>query len=312
MTARVRSVLAIALALQLLLAGALWAFRLADDAIPDPFLTFDASSVDAIVVSDGENTITVSRIDDVWRLDGGLPADGDKMESMLEKLSDANGGWPVASSTSTARRFEVTEDKFQRRITVNAGDVEIADVFLGTSPGYRKVHARHRGADDVYSIEFSNFEAGIDLSWWLKKSLLQPSGELAALQRPGRWRLDAGEEGWSVAQGPGVDPLGGQLGELGQQLDQQKVETFVRRFTGLNVLGVLDTALPGEPSFSFLLTDDDGVQALKFFHLDEQDSYAATSDRVAGVFEVAAYIAEQMDGDLADLAPDSEPDEAEL
>jgi len=309
MTARVRSVLAIALALQLLLAGALWAFRLADDAIPDPFLTFDASSVDAIVVSDGENTITVSRIDDVWRLDGGLLADGDKMESMLEKLSDANGGWPVASSTSTARRFEVTEDKFQRRITVNAGDVEIADVFLGTSPGYRKVHARHRGADDVYSIEFSNFEAGIDLSWWLKKSLLQPTGELAALQRPGRWRLDAGEEGWSVAQGQGVDMPEQQLGH---ELDQQKVATFVRRFTGLNVLGLLDTALPSAPSFSFRLTDDDGVQSLKFFHLDEQDSYAATSDRVAGVFEVATYIAEQMDGDLADLAPDSEPDEAEL
>ena len=73
-----------------------------------------------------------------------------------------------------------------------------------------------------------------------------------------------------------------------------------------------DSGITSEPSFSFLLTDDDGVQSLKFFHLDEQDSYAATSDRVAGVFEVATYIAEQMDGDLADLAPDSEPDEAEL
>ena len=62
------------------------------------------------------------------------------------------------------------EDSYQRRVQVLTGDETLADVYLGTSPGYRRVHARRADADDVYSIEFSNFEAGTDVSSWLKKS----------------------------------------------------------------------------------------------------------------------------------------------
>ena len=127
----------------------------------------------------------------------------------------------------------MTEDSHQRHIRALSGDDALADVYLGTSPGYRKVHARHADGGDVFAIEFSNYEAGVKAGDWLQRSLLRPEGTLARIERTGDdafslARLDEG--GWEAASG--------------ETLDQAEVDTFVGRFTGLNVTGV-SSADPG-------------------------------------------------------------------
>lgn len=282
------------LAAQLLIVAVILAAQAGGVREPDPFLSFDANAADALEVSNQDGSVRLAREGEQWTLEGGLPADDSKVTEMLDKLADATGGWPVATSDATAERFEVTEDSHQRRIRVGAGDDDLADIFLGTSPGYRRVHARHADGGDVYSIDFSNYEAGVKAGDWLERSLLRPQGTLSRIER-------TGEEGFTLTR---TDDDVWEAGDA--TLDADEVRTFVGRFTGLNVTGTFDGDLPEPVTARFQLTDDDGMQELTLYQQD--DDYIATSDRIAGQFEVASYIAERMNVTLADLMP--EPEEA--
>jgi len=63
---------------------------------------------------------------------------------LIDKLEGAEAAWPVATSESSAERFEVSDAKFQRRIRFFADDAVVTELFLGTSPGFRRVHAPAR------------------------------------------------------------------------------------------------------------------------------------------------------------------------
>ena len=294
------STLTIALGAQLLLVALVWGLQTGDIEEPEPFLGFDADAVDALSVADEEQSVTVTRADGAWTVAEGLPADANKVDRVLDKLADADGGWPVATSDSAMTRFEVTEDEHQRHIVVGAGDETLADVYLGTSPSYQRVHARHASGGPVYAIDFSNYEAGAEVSDWLRKSLLQPDGALRSVARVGEagWTLTSTDDGWS-AQSAGTDAA----------IDQEEAAEYTARFTGLNVLGIVDVELPEAPAARFVLADDAGAHELTLFHLEEEDDYVATSNRYAGQFEIAKYVAERLDASLEDLAP--EPEEAD-
>ena len=228
----------------------------------------------------------------------GVPAASLKVESVIEKFADLSGSWPVANTGSSRERFEVTEDNHQRHVVLKAGEDTVADFYLGTSPGFRKTHARRADDGDVYAIGFSNYEAGVKTSDWLEKSLLRPTGSLEAIARPDGYELIKDEAGdWMAADGT--------------ELDQGKVQTFVGRFKGLSVMDVSDVALPETPTAVFGLTDDDGVLTFTVYALEDGEKYVATSDRVAGAYEIAKYIGEQLDKSLEDLAPDPPEEEAE-
>ncbi len=290
-----KTVLAFALAIQLVVVGVLLAARAGGVVEPEPFLSFDVEAVDSLTIGNDESSVRIVKADDAWQLPDSVPADASKVESVLEKLANVSGGWPVATSASTAERFEVTEGHHQRHLTLHAGEDVVADIYLGTSPGYRKAHARRVDDDDVYAITFSNYEAGVKASDWLDKSLLRPRGALAAIRREDAFELTKGEDGgWTAA----ADAV----------LDAGKTETLAGRFTGLSVLGVSDAALPDAPTAAFALTDDEGVQTLSLYRLAEDD-YAIASDRVPGSYELSSYTAEKMVLTLDDLAPDAPEDE---
>lgn len=293
-----RGVLGALLAGQLLIVAALLAARAGGVSEPEPFLAFDAGAADALEVGNAEGSVRLERGGDEWTVGGGLPADSDKVSEVIDKLANAAGGWPVATSGSTAERFEVTGDSHQRRIRVLAGEDALADVYLGTSPGYRKVHARHAGGGDVYAIEFSNYEAGVKAGDWLERSLLRPEGTLSRIER-------AGDDGFALSR----LAEGGWQAASGEALDQAEVNTFVGRFTNLNVTGVSDADLAEASAVKYLLSDDGGVQEIDLYQVEEED-YVAVSSRVDGRFEVSSYIAERLDVTLADLLVQDE-DESE-
>ena len=286
-----KTTLACALAIQLVAIGVLLAVRSGSAVEPEPFLSFDADVIDELVVANSEGVVTLARTDDGWQLPDGIPADASKVDEVVQKLANAAGGWPVASQASTAERFEVTEENHQRRLTMKAGAETVADIYLGTSPGYRKTHARHVHDDAVYAIAFSNYEAGAQASDWLDKSLLRAEGSIAAMRRIDAFALTKDDQGaWSAASGV--------------PLDQAKVETLAGRFTGLSVLGISEAELPDAPAAAYSLQDDAGTWKFSLYRLQDDD-YVATSDRASGSYAVSSYIAEQMDVTVDALAPDA-------
>ena len=297
--------LTVLLGVQVLVVALVWGLQTGASDEPEPFLHFAADAADSITLSDDENSVTLAKVDDAWTLADGLPADGGKVDRVLEKLADAAGGWPVATSESAMARFEVTDDAHQRRVRVEAGGDTLADVYLGTSPTFQKVHARHAAGGPAYAIDFSNYEAGTKASDWLRKSLLQPDGALQAVERVGAagWTLESTDDGWAMAD---------------VTVDQDEAAEYTARFTGLSMLALVDVALPESPTVRFVLTDDAGGHELALYHLEEEDDYVATSSRFAGEFEIAKYVAERLDATAEDFAVDeaeagdgaSEPDTA--
>lgn len=286
------------LAAQLVAVGVLLAAKSGGIEEPEPFLAFDAEAVDAITVSNAQGSVTVTKVDGDWQLPDSVPAASLKVESVIEKFADMSGSWPVANTGSSRERFEVTEENHQRHVVLKAGEDTVADFYLGTSPGFRKTHARRTDDGDVYAVPFSNYEAGPKTSDWLEKSLLRPNGALNAIGRQDSFELTKEEEGgWVSADGT--------------ELDQGKVETLVGRFNGLSVVDVSDAVLPETPTAVLTLTDDDGVLTFTLYALADGEEYVATSDRVPGAYEVAKYIGEQMDKTLADLVPDPPEEEAD-
>lgn len=296
-----KSTLAFVLAIQLVAIGALFAARSGARDAPPPFLDFDAGRVDALAVSSADGSISLSKTADDWLMTGDLRADKAKVDALLGKLSKAAGGWPVASSDATAERFEVTAGNHQRRVTLKAGDDVVADIYLGTSPGYRKTHARHvDGGEDIYAIGFSNYEAGVKTEDWLDRAVLRPDGTITAIRRIG------GEPAFALRK----DAAGAWSADGGAEIDPAQAETLAGRFTGLSATDVHNRALPDAPDMVFEVDDDAGTQTLRIYRLASQsgapeDDYVATSDRVPGRYRIASYSAEQMDVSLADLAPDA-------
>ena len=318
------------LAIQIVIVGVLLAARSGGIEEPEPFLQFDAQSVDSLTVSNDEGSVSITKVDGDWQLPNGVPAAGFKVESVIERLADAAGSWPIANTQPTRERFEVTEQNHQRHLVAMAGEDTVADIYLGTSPGYRKTHARRTGEDEIYAIRFSNYEAGVKAGDWLDRSLLRTKGDVAALRRiPGdptaadvpadsasETDADEGEDAvepvagfeFSKDAGEGEEPHAWVAGD-GTELDPGKVETFVGRFKGLSVTGVHEAALPESATMTFVLTDEEGEQTLSVYSLDDGEKYVVTSNRLPGAYELSKYIAEQMNKPLADLLPDPPEDE---
>ena len=152
------------LAVQVAIVGAVIAVKSGSTGEPVPFLSFDAATVDALAISGEDGEVELAKTDGDWRLPSGLPADSVKVGELIDKLADADGSWPVATSASVQERFEVSDDNHQRRVKLSVGDEVVADVYLGTSPGYRKSHARRADDKDIFAITFSNYEAGLKAS----------------------------------------------------------------------------------------------------------------------------------------------------
>ena len=290
-----RAMLAGLLALQVLIVGVVLAWNVRPPEEPEAFFDFNPDEISAIEILTEEDTINVQRVDDAWQLADGKPADSEKVNDVLDKLVNASTGWPVATSATTAERFEVTEGSFQKRLTLRADDDVVADAYFGTSPGYRKVHVSPVDGGPVYAIEFSNYELGSDSSSWLNKSLLRPEGSLQRLAHAGEYVLNLDEDEW--------------VADDGSDLDADAVEKVIGRFENLNVYTISDAKLPSEPTARLTWTDDSGEATISLYHLEEEDDWVATSDRVAGQYGISTYIAEDMAKTLDDLLPPSEEDD---
>lgn len=266
---------------------------------PEAFLEFDVTTVDRFVIASKDESIELTKEGENWVLPDGNPADKNKVDSVIGKLADSGIDWPVATSQSAARRFEVTQASYQKQISVYSDQELLADVYLGTSPSFRRVHAREAKKGDIYSIEFSNYEAGTSPSAWLDKSLLQPMGPIKSFERIGAYKLMQEDGKWTT--------------ESDAELDESKVRSYMDRFESLSVFEFTDNVLADATTTTqFAIEDDEGFFLLTIYHFDVADDWVAVSDRRRSQYGVASYIGSQLVKGLKDLAPDEaielEPD----
>ena len=142
----------------------------------EPLFSFDRDKLDKIVIMGAEQTenAVLTKDENAWFLANlnQLPVSQSQLDTALDKLSALTTNWPIATTKASHQRFELQEDNFQRRIQLFQEGNKVADLLLGSSPGFRKVHLRMLGDDNVYALPLNTFDFPIKDQQWLDKSLL--------------------------------------------------------------------------------------------------------------------------------------------
>lgn len=181
--------------------------------------------VDEIVIGDEyDNEVRLLKRGERWLLPelGDLPADSAGIEKLLTTLAGEKTGWPVANTVAARQRFQVANYRYQRRLILMADGEQRGVLYLGTSPGFRKVHARRGDQDAIFSIGLSVFDIPGESEQWLDTRLLQ-------IRIPTRIVAD----GYSLTR-QGDHWVSG----LGEEPDSRELETLLSALRSLQVEGV--------------------------------------------------------------------------
>jgi len=193
--------------------------------LQQPLVPQDTGIIDEIRIGDEyDNETTLTKVGGHWFISDleNLPANSDKVDTLLERITGPDNGWPIAQSVVARQRFQVADYRYQRSLGFLAQGEQLATVYLGTSPGFRKVHARRKGQDAIYSITFNVFDASGASGAWLDPRLLQIRSPLSITADS--YSLDRDSGNW--LSGAGLAP------------DARELEALLAALRSLQVDGV--------------------------------------------------------------------------
>lgn len=247
--------------------------------------------VSGIAIDDGEASVTLSRSDRGWTLNNGLPADPLKATTLLTALLEENPGYAIAATQSAAKRFSVAGDDFERRVTLSRGE-EKRSVYLGTSPSFRKVHARRDEDDAIYVLDFNSYDAPTSPESWLDRTLLQLTDISEIETADALWRLENGV--WMNAAGKNT---------TGQDTNAEAIPDLVQALASLRITGFASeedatAAEAGEEVLSLEVESAEGRVALRLQYVEER--YFIRSDKAERWFSLSSYDAERLRDAFAD------------
>ena len=175
---------------------------------PDtPFLEMKADQVTAFEITGPQKErVVVEKNGTGWIIQDsfGAPAGEEQVKAFLTKLSELKKGFAVATSAGAAKRFKVADDQFERHVILREKDQIVGEFYVGTSPGFRQIHARKAGTDEVLAVALSTFELETGVLPWLDKNLFRIKKEdIVSLSFPDfvlrkkddKWQLEGLEEG---------------------------------------------------------------------------------------------------------------------
>ncbi len=232
-------------------------------------LAVTADQVDGLQIDGGDQgTIDLHKSGGHWRLPDHFDAvvDDHKVDGLLSTLLAIERSWPVARTEASFQRFKVADAGFDRRLQFKSGDKVLATLLLGSSPGFRKVHARLAGEKQVYDIPFSSYQASLKPGDWVDKQQLQLKPEqIVAVDLPaGKLTLKDGQP---------------QLANLaaGEETNSEHARQLIDRLAQITIQDVdagADQPLPAPASLSLSLELKDGTSRRYDFAKGKKDGSA--------------------------------------
>lgn len=213
-------------------------------------------------------------------------ADG-KVDQFLKTLSRLQKGWPVATTAGAAERFKVSEEVFERKLALNSQGENLAELYVGTSPSFRKVHLRLDGSDDIYNVPFSAYEAAVDTEDWEDKGFL-------GIEEKDIQRVDLPSV--NLLRGDGKFSLV-DLGD-GEEMNMTESENLLRKVASPSYMSVLGKTEKPEfkrssPAFSYTLSlAEDKTVTYSFSKPGDGDDYVLKVSNQPYFFKVNKYTAE--------------------
>jgi hypothetical protein len=255
-------------------------------------LEFTTDQVDTVELSGSDSSrVTLKKTPQGWVVSErfNVAADQGKVEELLSVLTRIERPWPVAETAEAHKRFKVDDAGFERRLVFRSRDKALATLLLGSSPGFRKVHARLAGEKAVYDIPFSTYQASCKPQDWIDHGLLVlPAEDVTGVtlpdcrlvQQEGKWRLEGDDSGAA--------------------LDAGQVRKLLERISGLrirDISGRADQPLSQPVELRIGLTLKDGTTRTYLFAKEDKAGY----DRLqvsgfADLFQVSGGLVEELRG----------------
>jgi hypothetical protein len=253
----------------------------------EKLLGLDDRTIDHLLIEGDNSSVSLKKTAGSWVLsdEGNFPASQKSVNDLLDKLAGLERGWPVATSNSASRRFKVAQDQYHRKLTLYSADEVVARLFVGSSPGVRKVHLRANDDEAIYVAEFKSWETGAQVDDWLDKAVLQ-------LEEADIGQLDIAEE-ISLKSEDGKLQLTG----LTEQESTNESEAFalVRKLAGLAVQSLKseEESAPfkqQQPDFKVSVTLTNGERLNYQFFKASDSQYVLKRSDLDRYFEVASYL----------------------
>jgi len=247
---RLVQLLVLLLVLQIALIAGLNVTRTDLSTVADRSLLISAAieEVDLLTIEGPDGgTVSLRKHGATWIVpeDGDFPADQEKVEAFISRVSELERGMPVGTTPAALSRFRVTESNFERRITLGSKDDVLTVFFLGTSPRARMTYARSRDDTSVYEVQLAAYDAPTGSEDWQDEMAVEvPYPDIVTLEIPGMIKLIRSRR-------PDADQDTGNSTQLGdkvwdsQDLDpdekihQQSADALARKISALRIIDVL-------------------------------------------------------------------------
>lgn len=270
-----------------------------------PLLAFDRDQVTGIRIHVPEDEdVLLAKTDEGWviRALSDLPAAQSKVNDLLSKLGDLEKGLPVATSEPALKRFKVADHNFERKLTLEGGDSTLATLYLGDSPGFRRLFVRANGDDAVYEAQIGLFDAPDKPDAWSDRTLLYLNKDNVQGLTIGGLTLERKDDGWRVADLA-----------AGEEQDPDAVEDLIRMLTSIDFVGVLgadaESAIGQEVpplEIEAVLKSGETI-GYRIAKLARDNDYLLEASNRPQRFKLAAYAAEELTGIArADLLQETE------
>ncbi len=159
----------------------------------------------------------------------GYPVDAAKIATLLENVGKMKSSGEVVSKESYYKKLEVADDDYQRKVTLTHDGKALA-FFLGSSPGFKRVHLRKVGEKDVRLVDgVSVWDVGYRAADWVERAYLKvPEADVWGVtveNGKGRFQLERAPSGeWAVL---GAKP--------DQVVKKTAVDELVRKVAAINL-----------------------------------------------------------------------------
>ncbi len=141
-----------------------------------PLVEVAQNQINRVVLEGPDQTkVVLVKEGDTWLLPelGKFPADSNRVSTMLEKITSSKIDAPIATTAGAKARFKVSDEAFERRITLAENDKTLATLYLGSSPGPRRSYVRTENKDAVFALELAAYEMPVQLADWEDKTILR-------------------------------------------------------------------------------------------------------------------------------------------
>ncbi|MGJ8639272.1 MAG: DUF4340 domain-containing protein [Opitutaceae bacterium] len=280
----------------------------------------DRDALDGIRIEDSEGNVAELKIvDDSWVTADDFPADSDRVDRLLDRLVELEHGLAIASSSSSAKRFEVSEDAFQRRVELLDGDKTLGSIYLGTGAGARRSHVRLADESSIYTATIGTFELPAEISEWQDKTVLNldfdsvHSVEFEGLKlsrvQSEEDESESDEEANSDASEWAVESLADE-----EIFDYDGFESALRSLTSLRINEVSSSSLEGlDLKGELTVGYADTSRIYKFYKSEENDAYTLSVSDYEELFEIASFTGDRIVENLSkqELVSFPEPIEVE-